>query len=231
MECLLEARDIVLKKGNREILSVGQFGLQEGEVLAVVGPNGAGKSTLLQVLALLQQPADGAGLFRGDTVNKKNALGFRRRMAVVFQESLLLNTTVFNNVAQGLKLRGHSRDEIPSGVNLWLDRLGVSHLAHRLPRFLSGGEAQRVNIARAMVLKPEVLFLDEPFTALDHSTKASLLKDMGSILKESNTTAIFVTHDYREIPYLTDNVIVMGEGQIRQRGKVSTLFGNGFETN
>ncbi|MFZ5634191.1 MAG: energy-coupling factor ABC transporter ATP-binding protein [Bacillota bacterium] len=229
MEFILEARDIILKKGNREILNVGQFALQEGEILAFVGPNGAGKSTLLQVLALLQQPTNGVVLFRGNTVNKKNALGFRRRMAVVFQESLLLNTTVFNNVAMGLKLRGFNRNEIPSRVNLWLDRLGVSHLAHRMPRFLSGGEAQRVNIARAMVLIPEVLFLDEPFTSLDYPTRTSLLKEMGSILKESKTTTLFVTHDYTEIPYLTDNAIVMGGGKIHHRGKASKLFKNGFE--
>ena len=229
MKCILEAIDIILKKGNREILNIGQFALQEGEILAVVGPNGAGKSTLLQVLALLQQPTKGVVLFRQNIVNKKNALGFRRRMAVVFQESLLLNTTVFNNVAQGLRLRGFCRNEIPSRVNLWLDRLGVSHLAHRMPRFLSGGEAQRVNIARAMALNPEVLFLDEPFTALDYPTRVSILKEMGVILKESGTTTFFVTHDYTEIPYLTDNAIVMGEGQIGQRGKASKLFRDGFE--
>jgi len=80
-----------------------------------------------------------------------------------------------------------------------------------------------------MVLNPEVLFLDEPFTALDYPTRALLLKEMGSILKESRTTTFFVTHDYTEIPYLTDNAIVMGKGQICQRGKASKLFRDGFE--
>ncbi|MFZ5650306.1 MAG: energy-coupling factor ABC transporter ATP-binding protein [Bacillota bacterium] len=229
MGCILEAKDITLKKGNREILNVGQFALQEGEILSFVGPNGAGKSTLLQVLALLQQPTNGVVLFRGQTVTKKNALGFRRRMAVVFQESLLLNTTVFNNVAQGLLFRGITGSEIRPRVNFWLDRLGVSRLAQRMPGFLSGGEAQRVNIARAMVLNPEVLFLDEPFTSLDYPTRTLLLKDMGNILRESGTTTLFVTHDYTEIPYLTDNAIVMREGMIRHRGEISTLFKDGFE--
>jgi len=229
MGCILEAKDITLKKGNREILNVGQFALQEGEILSFVGPNGAGKSTLLQVLALLQQPTNGVVLFRGQTVTKKNDLGFRRRMAVVFQESLLLNTTVFNNVAQGLLFRGITGSEIRPRVNFWLDRLGVSRLAQRMPGFLSGGEAQRVNIARAMVLNPEVLFLDEPFTSLDYPTRTLLLKDMGNILRESGTTTLFVTHDYTEIPYLTDNAIVMREGMIRHRGEISTLFKDGFE--
>ncbi|MCL6478426.1 MAG: ATP-binding cassette domain-containing protein [Peptococcaceae bacterium] len=230
MQYVIEAKNISLRKGNREILDVEHFALQAGEVLAVVGPNGAGKSTLLQVLALLQRPDRGEVLFGGNAVNRTNAIQYRRRMAVVFQEPLLLNTTVFNNVAQGLKLRGFDQNEIRARVDRWLERLGVSHLARRMPRFLSGGEAQRVNIARAMVLDPEVLFLDEPFSALDYPTRISLLKEMGGILKESRATTLFVTHDYTEIPYLTDTAIVMGGGRIQHRGQVSLLFKNGFES-
>ena len=148
---------------------------------------------------------------------------------MVFQEALLLNTTVFNNVAQGLRLRGFNREEIPQRVNMWLERLGVSRLSRRMPSFLSGGEAQRVNIARAMVLDPDVLFLDEPFTALDFPTRISLLKEMSAILKVSGTTVFFVTHDYNEIPYLTDNTVVMAGGSIRYRGSASELFADGFE--
>ncbi|MCL6610640.1 MAG: ATP-binding cassette domain-containing protein [Peptococcaceae bacterium] len=229
MEFILEARDIILKKGSREILNVGRFALKEGETIAIVGPNGSGKSTLLQVMALLQQPAKGVVLFRGDPVNRKNVLAFRRRMAVVFQESLLLKATVFENVAMGLRLRGCSGNEIAPRVNLWLDRLGVSHLAQRMPGFLSGGEAQRVSIARAMALNPEVLFLDEPFTSLDYPTRISLLKEMGGILKESKTTTLFVTHDYTEIPYLTGDAVVLEDGRIRHRGRASELFRDGFE--
>ena len=229
MQFILEARDIKIKKSGREILSVDHFGLREGEIVAVIGPNGAGKSTLLQVLALLLQPAAGQVLFRGSAVGKNNALGYRRRMAVVFQEALLLNTTVFNNVAQGLKLRGADRKEISTRVGLWLERLGVSHLAGRMPSFLSGGEAQRVNIARAMALDPEVLFLDEPFTSLDYPTRISLLKEMGGILKESRTTVFFVTHDYNEIPHFTDDTVVMAGGGVRHRGSATQLFADGFE--
>ncbi|MCL4441146.1 MAG: ATP-binding cassette domain-containing protein [Firmicutes bacterium] len=229
MQFILEARDIIIKKGGREILGVDHFSLREGEIIAVIGPNGAGKSTLLQVLALLQRPASGQVLFRGSAVSKNNILGYRRKMAVVFQEALLLNTTVFNNVAQGLKLRGSGRKEIYSRVGLWLERLGVSHLAGRMPSFLSGGEAQRVNIARAMALDPEVLFLDEPFTAPAITTRISLLKEMGSILKDSRTTVFFVTHDYNEIPYLTDDTVVMAGGGVRRRGSAAQLFAGGFE--
>ncbi|HBV95505.1 MAG: ABC transporter [Peptococcaceae bacterium BICA1-7] len=229
MRLILEAKNINIKKRGREILSVEHFGLREGEIVAVIGPNGAGKSTLLQVLALLQQPATGQVLFHGQVAGKNNALEYRRRMAVVFQEALLLNTTVFNNVAQGLKLRGADKKLISGRVGLWLERLGVSHLAGRMPSFLSGGEAQRVNIARAMALEPEVLFLDEPFTALDYPTRISLLKEMGGILKESRTTVFFVTHDYNEIPYLTDDTVVMAGGGVRHRGSASQLFAGGFE--
>ncbi|MHB8156032.1 MAG: ABC transporter ATP-binding protein [Desulfocucumaceae bacterium] len=226
---IIEARNITLKKGKNEILNVGQFALREGETAAVVGPNGAGKSTLMQVLALLQRPDTGEVLFKGSVVTKGNALGYRRRMAVVFQEPLLLKTSVFNNVAQGLRLRGVKGSGISSKVNIWLERLGVAHLASRMPGFLSGGEAQRVNIARAMALEPEVLFLDEPFSSLDYPTRISLLREMGNILKESGTATLFVTHDYNEISYLTDHAIVMGGGRIIRRGKAAELFSEGFE--
>lgn len=229
MGSILEGKNISLKKGGKEILYVEHFAIHKGEIIAVVGPNGAGKSTFLQVLALLQQPTTGEVLFNGIVVNKANSLTYRRRMAVVFQEPLLLNTTVFNNVSQGLKLRGYNKKEIPAKVDIWLEKLGIAHLAQRMPRFLSGGEAQRVNIARAMVLDPEVLFLDEPFTALDFPTRTSLLKEIGNILKETRATAFFVTHDYTEIPYITNTAIVMGEGKIRKRGDVSSLFKNGIE--
>ncbi len=229
MNCIIEARDIKIVKGNREILNIEHFALGKGETVALIGSNGAGKSTFLQVLALLQRPASGKVLFSGDAVSRKNVLQYRRRMAMVFQEPLLLNTNVFNNVAQGLMLRGGGRNEIPSKVYMWLERLGVSHLAKRMPGFLSGGEAQRVSIARAMVLDPEVLFLDEPFKSLDYPTRISLLKDMGEILKSSGVSAIFVTHDYAEIPWLADSAVIMEKGRVSPRRQFSMLLKNGYE--
>jgi len=148
-------------------------------------------------------------------------------MAVVFQESLLLNTTVFNNVAQGLSFRGVTGKEAALKVEPWLERMGISHLSGRSARNLSGGEAQRVSLARALVLQPEVLFLDEPFTALDFPTRNDLIRDLSGIIRENGITTFFVTHDISEIPGLSrsgGSVIAVRDGRIVFRGEASSLF-------
>ncbi len=223
-DCIIEASKIKLQKSKKQILDVEQFQLQKGEVMAVIGPNGAGKSTLLQVLALLQRPSSGELLFRGENVNNKNILAFRRKMAVVFQEALLLDTTVYNNVASGLQIRGHKRNEIDALVRDWLERLGIRSLAHRSARVLSGGESQRVSLARAFVLEPEVLFLDEPFSPLDYPTKKGLIGELRDILQATKITTALVTHDYHEIPVLADSVTVLDKGKIIQSCTQQEVF-------
>lgn len=213
---VIKAKNINLIKGKKQILAVKQFQLKQGEVMAVIGPNGAGKSTLLQVLALLQRPTSGEIFIHGEKATSKNELALRRRMAVVFQESLLLDTTVYNNVASGLKIRGCPKNEIAPKVREWLERLGIEHIAQRQARFLSGGEAQRVNIARAFVLNPEVLFLDEPFSALDYPTRKALIAEISDILQTTKISTLFVTHDHNEIPLLADMVSVLQEGKLVQ---------------
>lgn len=221
---IIKAANISVVRQKREILRVEDLSLHRGEIISVLGPNGAGKSTLLQVLALLTPPSAGEIFFSGEPVTGKNALSFRRRMAVVFQEPLLLNTTVYNNVAQGLKLRGLPRQETKRRVEFWLGKMGISHLAGRTNRFLSGGEAQRVNLARALVLQPEVLFLDEPFTALDFQTKGELIEELAGVIRESGIATFFVTHDYDEIPFFGGGVLVLKEGRIVYRGSAESLF-------
>jgi hypothetical protein len=121
----------------------------------------------------------------------KKPIDYRRRMAMVFQEPLLLNTTVYHNAASGMKLRGFKADAIHDRVNEWLQRLGIAHLAERQAVNLSGGESQRVSLARALVLEPEVLFLDEPFSALDVPTRAALTAKLARILRGTRITSVF----------------------------------------
>lgn len=220
----LEASEIKLHKGKKLILDVEEFRLKNGEVMALIGPNGAGKSTLMQVLALLQRPDSGELFFRGEKVTPSKALSFRRRMAVVFQEPLLLDTTVYQNVASGLFIRGHKKDEIDVRVREWLERLGIASLAQRPARFLSGGESQRVSLARAFVLEPEVLFLDEPFSALDYPTKRTLIGELGGILQATKISTVLVTHDHNEIPVLANMVTVLQEGKVVQCCTPAELF-------
>ncbi len=218
-EVILAAKDIVVVKSKREILNVPYLEIKRGQVLALVGHNGAGKSTLLQVLALLLKPTKGEVFFDGRPVQEKDVLRVRRKMASVLQEPLLLDTTVFKNVAVGLRLRNYSKKEITQRVNMWLQRVGILHLAKQSVRTLSGGEAQRTSLARALVLEPQVLFLDEPFSALDTPTRQALLIELKEILNENNMTAVFVTHDYREIPVLADFVVELVNGRVAQVGK------------
>jgi tungstate transport system ATP-binding protein len=194
-----------------------------GELLAVVGPNGAGKSTLVQVMALLERPAQGQVLFDGEPV-RRNVLPYRRRMAVVFQEPLLLDTSVESNVRTGLSLRGVPREEQTRRAAEWMERFGIAHLARRSARTLSGGEAQRTSLARALALEPEVLILDEPFAALDAPTRAALIDDLAGILGASRITTVFVTHDRSEALRLGDRVAVLMTGRVRQIGPPEQVF-------
>ena len=137
---------------------------------------------------------------------------------MVLQEPLLFDTTVYNNVASGLKIRGMKRHEIGPIVGQVLERFGIAHLKDRSARTLSGGEARRASIARAFATNPEVLLLDEPFSALDPIIRESLIEDLEQVLKETRITTIFVTHDRTEAFRLATRLGVMREGEILQTG-------------
>jgi tungstate transport system ATP-binding protein len=134
------------------------------------------------------------------------------------QQSLLLDGTVFQNIAIGLKLRGVPKASIKEKVDVWMDRFQISHLAKKNSVYLSGGEAQRVNLARAMIVEPEILFLDEPFAALDFPTKIKLMEDFKTIINGTGTTAVFVSHDLMEIDYLTNRLAIIVNGEVKQSG-------------
>lgn len=224
-EVILEVRNLQVFGYQQTILDIPKLQVEMGETLAFLGPNGAGKTTLLQVLAFLQSPHEGTVLFKGLPVDyKKNLLALRRSLAVVFQEPLLFDTTVFENVASGLKLRRIPQQEIREKVFMWLERLGISHLTNRSARTLSGGEAQRTSLARAFVLNPQILFLDEPFAALDLPSREALIEDLERILHETHTTTILVTHDRSEVLRLADRVAIMDRGKILQMGRTEEVF-------
>jgi tungstate transport system ATP-binding protein len=145
-------------------------------------------------------------------------------MASVFQEPLLADTTVQDNVALGLRFRGVDGGRAASRVDAWLARLGIGHLASRQARTLSGGEGQRAALARALVLEPELLLLDEPFSALDQPTRESLLDDFARILRQERTTTVLVTHDRAEAMTLGDRVGVMMGGRLVQLDDAAQVF-------
>ena len=218
-------KDIHLVKGKKEILNIEELQIKEGEVLALVGPNGGGKSSLLLTLALLWRPNRGTLRINGVEVTARNILELRRQMAVVFQEPLLMDTTVRENITIGLRIRGATANAADRIAAAWLERMGVAQLSNRSARYLSGGEAQRVNLARALALQPRILFLDEPFAALDYPAKSALLKEIGAVLREMKITTVFVTHDYTEVPALAHRAGVMIKGRLVKCGNIEAIFG------
>jgi tungstate transport system ATP-binding protein len=223
-ESLLTLRNVTVRHGEHVALQSAALEVYVGEVLALIGPNGAGKSTLLRVMGMLQRPDEGTVVFRGRNALNGNSLELRRRIATVFQEPLLLNATVHQNTALGLKLRGVSRAEIDRRLGPWLQKLNIAHLAARSVRTLSGGEAQRTSLARALVLEPELLLLDEPFSALDPASREVLLHDFQRIVKETGVTTVFVTHDRHEAFTLGNRVGVLNRGRLLQLDSRENVF-------
>jgi tungstate transport system ATP-binding protein len=219
----LSLSGLIARRSGRTILDIQTLDVHDGESLAIVGPNGAGKTTLLLHLALLERPIEGVVLFEGQRTRGRE-LALRRRMAVVFQEPLLLDRSVLANVETGLRLRGVSAAQRHERARRWLTRFGVAHLERRSARSLSGGEAQRVSLARAFVLEPEVLLLDEPFSALDAPTRAAITDDVAAVIAETKTTTVLVTHDHDEAARLGDRVAVLIGGRVRQLGTPAEVF-------
>ena len=219
MNPLFELKNLSFKAQNKTILDIPEFRIHEGEFLGIMGPNGAGKSTLLKVLAFLDQQTNGNILYRGEVIPKGNTpLELRRKFSIALQQSLLLDGTVYHNIAIGLTLRKVPKSVVKEKVQQWMDLFRISHLAKKNALYLSGGEAQRVNLARAMIVEPEILFLDEPFSALDFPTKIRLMEDFKGIIERARTTAVFVSHDLMEINYLTNRLAIIVNGEVKQVG-------------
>ncbi len=216
---LLEVRGLIVEAGGSRLLDIPSLGLCASEVLSLVGPNGAGKSTLLLALSGISRPTGGEVLFRGRRIHDPAFnLEYRRRIALVFQEPLLFDGTVGENVATGLRIRGLAKVETDRRVGENLARFRIGHLRGRRARTLSGGEAQRTSLARALATGPELLLLDEPFAALDPPAREALLNDLEETLRQTGIAAVFATHDRLEALRLADRMAVMHDGRILQDG-------------
>jgi len=218
--------DLLVKRGGNDALKINSFEIKQGETLAVVGPNGAGKSTLLLTLASLLAPVQGYIEFNGKRIQEWSDLEYRRKIAFVFQDPLLLDMSVSENIALGMRLRKIDKNTIATEVNRWAKAMGVDKLLGRHAGQLSGGEAQRVSLARAFVLSPELLLMDEPFSAVDPPTRAQLLNDLSGVLSQDERTTIFVTHNLKEAAQIANRVAVMVDGEVKQADTPSQIKAN-----
>lgn len=226
-DTIISVEDLKVQLGGVSILDIPSFSVRQGEFLSLIGPNGSGKSTLLLVLNCLLKPVSGRLVYKGELINgREEALRYRRKVSMVFQEPLLFDTTVYKNVASGLKIRGLKRDEIHERVMRYLGWFNIEHLAQRSARKLSGGEAQRTSLARAFAIEPEIIFLDEPFSALDTPTRQALTDDLDRIVSETGITYVMVTHDQSEALRMSNRIAVMNSGNIVQTGTPSFVLNN-----
>jgi tungstate transport system ATP-binding protein len=221
---ILETRDLDIVRGGRLIVHVDRLTIEPGEIRVVLGANGSGKTTMMRALNTLT-PSSGEILFRGDPVTSdKDRMLLRRQTAAVFQQAYLLNTTVQANVETGLRIRGVDKDERRRRATEALEMLGVAHIAARQRDGLSGGEAQRVSIARAIAVDPAIIFLDEPTAALDPPTRRDLLRDLERIFRELHTSVMWVTHDIGEALAVADRIAFIAGGRLLQDGTPDDLL-------
>jgi molybdate transport system ATP-binding protein len=199
--------------------------IEPGEVVALLGPNGAGKTTVLRTLAGLEGVDAGSIRIDGDVVDDPRAGIFvapaRRPVAMVFQDYLLVpHLTLLENVAFGIRARGTGRAESRTAAHEWLDRVGVGDLADERPRTISGGQAQRAALARALITGPRLLLLDEPLSALDAGTRTTVRRDLRRHLADYTGATVLVTHDALDALALADRVVILEEGAVTQSGSI-----------
>lgn len=197
--------------------------LREGKLTSLLGPSGEGKTTVLKIIAGFLKPQKGEVLFDGKDVS--DLPPEERGLGIVFQNyALFPHMSVYNNVAFGLRMRGWPRQSIEKRVSEVLSLVGLKGYERRLPRELSGGEQQRLALARALAPRPRVLLLDEPLSALDAALRGELRREIRRIQKEIGVTTLYITHDQSEALYLSDHVAILLHGRVVQEGPPEEVY-------
>ena len=202
----LSADHITYGYQNTPVLKDVSFSAEKGTCVCICGPSGVGKTTLLKVVAGLLKPESGTVLLEGTDIT--GTLPSERRMAMIFQNAALFpHTRVRHNIAYGLHKLGYTEDEIDRMVNETAQLLHIETQLNKYPGALSGGQLQRAGIARAIVRRPEILLLDEPFSSLDKPLRAELIQELDRIRRDRGMTMIYVTHDVDEIRDYADSIV------------------------
>ncbi len=226
MTTQFKLHNIVKRYGSRTVLDIDQLALQEGRIYTIMGPNGSGKSTLLRIVALLLINDEGELEVLGEKISwqKEQLLQLRRQMSMVTQTAFMFQGSVNYNVAYGLKARKMKSRLIRQRVDEMLEMVAMSAYREADARTLSGGERQKVALARAMAVNPRVLFLDEPTSNIDMASAAEIEKYIRTVNQQQGTTIVLVTHNLFQARRLADEVLFMHEGHIIERGSAQSIF-------
>ena len=213
---------VVFRRGDRVVVDVPALTFGGARTTALIGPNGAGKSTMLRLIAALERPAAGVISIDG----QPSAPGLARtRVAYAFQRAVFVSGTVGENIDLALRLRGFAKAERAARLLDAAQACAIAHLLERPAHRISGGEAQRANLARALALRAPVTLLDEPLSGLDGPGRRQLLHDLPALLRRFATTTIVVTHDRDEALRLAEDLVVMIDGRVRASGPRPAVFG------
>jgi len=216
-------KDIYKSFGETRALNGVSFDVAQGEIVALLGPSGCGKSTLLSLIAGLEKPDIGEIFW--DDLSLEGTPPHKRGFGLMFQDyALFPHKNVRSNVAFGLKMARWLKEQIDQGVKETLELVGLTGYEERDVNTLSGGEQQRVALARSLAPKPRLLMLDEPLGALDRALRERLLEELGKILRSLAQTALYVTHDQEEAFSIADRVVVMNQGQVAQIGTPQEIY-------
>lgn len=224
MSLRLTVSNISRNYNGKPVLKDCSFAFDGGCIYLLMGPNGSGKSTFLRICALLEDPDRGeVNFISGNDIVRKD-MELRRRISLVLPKIGIFNTTVFKNVAYGLKIRGFKKKEIEEKAHRALEFVGLIHKKDLNALTLSSGEAQRLGIARALVIDPEMLFLDEPTASLDPHSTAIIEETIMKVKERGKCTIIMVTHNIFQAKRLADRVLFMYDGMIVDHGLNKEFF-------
>lgn len=240
MQELFRIEKLCMAFGEKEVLRNINLTIRRGEIFALIGPSGAGKTTLLRILNFFENPTSGDLFFEGMQLNGKHdekktpystpylntgiAGTVRRKMSLLFQTPVVFNVSVFDNVAYGLKVRGIDKDTIEKKVSSALNIVGLLGMEKQKARTLSGGEAQRMAFARAIVYDPEILFLDEPTTNLDPANVAKIEELIKRIRSDHGTTIVIATHNIPQVRRIADRVGILLNGELIEVNSIEGIF-------
>lgn len=219
----LKIRNISKTYEDKVVINNLSFDVLDGEFLSILGPSGCGKTTLIRMLIGIERPTNGAIYLDGEDISHFDPS--MRKMGIVFQNyALFPNMSVYKNIAYALKCRHLPKAEIDERVRTIIQKVGLEEHMHKKPSKLSGGQCQRVAIARTLVLNPDIILFDEPMAALDAQMRMQLREEIKNLQKEFHMTMIYITHDQEEAFALSDRIMVMNQGNIEQLDTPKNIY-------